>query len=129
MPSAETWTGCSRADTGDSAAAWQLPYLLIKQGRAPRSRSLVGVIQPLSQDEVDQAAGVADTPAARLVLVLAAMHAADLKAIRELVLDDVDLGNRRLVIGGRTRPIDGLTHQVLVEWLSHHMARPPGEPS
>ena len=35
-----------------------------------------GVIQPLSQDEVDQAAEAATTPAARLVLVLAAMHAA-----------------------------------------------------
>ena len=41
-----------------------------------------GIIQPLSQDEVDQAAKAAATPAARLVLVLAAMHAARPKAIR-----------------------------------------------
>ena len=34
-----------------------------------------GVIQPLSQDEIDQAAAAAATPEARLVVVLAAMHA------------------------------------------------------
>jgi integrase len=73
-----------------------------------------GIIQPLRQDEIDQAAKAAATPAARLVLVLAAMHAARLKAIRELLLGDVDLGNRRITIGGRTRPIDELTRQVLV---------------
>jgi site-specific recombinase XerD len=84
-----------------------------------------GIIQPLSQDEVDQAAKGAATPAARLVLVLAAMHAARPKAIRELLLDDVDLGNHRLTIGGRTRPLDDLTRQVLAEWLSHRRARWP----
>jgi hypothetical protein len=74
---------------------------------------------------VDQAAKTADTPVARLVLVLAAMHAARRKAIRELLLDDVDLGNRRLTIDGRTRPIDELTRQVLVEWLSYRNTRWP----
>ena len=84
-----------------------------------------GIIQPLRQDEIDQAAKAAATPAARLVLVLAAMHAARRKAIRELLLDDVDLGNRRLTIDGRTRPIDELTRQVLVEWLSYRNTRWP----
>jgi hypothetical protein len=84
-----------------------------------------GIIQPLRQDEIDQAAKAADTPAARLVLVLAAMHAARRKAIRELLLDDVDLGNRRLTTGGRTRPIDELTRQVLLEWLSYRNTRWP----
>src|SRR5712691_3840246 len=79
----------------------------------------------LRQDEVDHAAKAAATPAARLVLVLAAMHAARRKAIRELLLDDVDLGNRRLTIGGRTRLIDELTRQVLVEWLSYRNTRWP----
>ena len=84
-----------------------------------------GIIQPLRQDEIDQAAKAAATPAARLVLVLAAMHAARRKAIRELRLDDVDLGNRRIVIGGRARPIDELTRQILLEWLSYRSARWP----
>lgn len=84
-----------------------------------------GVIQPLSQEDVDQAAEAAITPAARLVLVLAAMHAARFKAIRQVRLDDVDLGNRRITIGGRARPLDDLTRQVLLEWLAHRAARWP----
>jgi hypothetical protein len=84
-----------------------------------------GVIQSLSQDEVDQAAEAATTPAARLVLVLAAMHAARFKAIRQVRLDDVDLGNRQITIGGRARPLDDLTRQVLLEWLAHRAARWP----
>jgi hypothetical protein len=42
------------------------------------------------------------------------MHAARRKAIRELLLEDVDLGNWRLTIVGRVRPIDELTRQVLL---------------
>jgi integrase len=84
-----------------------------------------GIIQPLSQDEIDQAAEAATTPAARLVLVLAAMHATRPKSIRGLLLDDVDLGNRRMVIGGRARPVDDLTRQVVLEWLTHRSARWP----
>jgi hypothetical protein len=34
-------------------------------------------------------------------------------------------GNRRLTIAGRTRPIDELTHQILLEWLNHRRARLP----
>ena len=84
-----------------------------------------GIIQPLSQDEVDQAAEAATTPEARLGLVLAAMHAARVKAIREIRLDDIDLGNRRIVIGGRARPLDDLTREVLLEWLAYRSARWP----
>jgi hypothetical protein len=96
------------------------PVQGIRVGQRP-----YGIIQPLSQDEVDQAAEAATTPAARLVLVLAAMHAARPKAIRELLLEDAGLGNRRIVIGGRPRPVDELTRQVLLEWLSHRSARWP----
>jgi hypothetical protein len=31
------------------------------------------------------------------------------------VLDDVDLGNRRLTIAGRTRPLDDLTLKLLTD--------------
>jgi integrase len=96
------------------------PVQGIKVGERPS-----GIIQPLSQDEVDQAAEAATTPAARLVLVLAAMHAARAKAIRELLLDDVDLGNRRITISGRARRLDDLTRQVLAEWLSYRSTRWP----
>jgi integrase len=88
-----------------------------------------GIIQPLSQDDVDQAAEGATTPGARLGLVLAAMHAARVKAIRELRLDDIDLGNRRITIGSRSRPLDDLTREVLLEWLAYRSARWPSTAS
>jgi hypothetical protein len=55
------------------------------------------------------AAGAAATPSARLVLVLAAVHAARTGAIRAAQLDDAGLGNRRLIIAGRVRPIGEFT--------------------
>ncbi|HEY6423468.1 MAG TPA: integrase [Pseudonocardiaceae bacterium] len=84
-----------------------------------------GLVQPLDQNEVDQAAETATTPVARLVLVLAAVHAARKAAIITVQLDDVDLGNRRLTIAGRTRPTDELTHQILIEWLDYRRTRWP----
>ena len=83
------------------------------------------VVQPLGQGDVDQAIKVATTPADRLVLGLAAVHAARPQAIRELLLEDVDLGNRRLTIAGRIRPIDEFTHRVLLEWLDDRRTRWP----
>ena len=92
----------------------------IKVGQHP-----YGIAQPLGQDDVDQAAEAAATPSARLVLVLAAVHAARTGAIRAAQLDDVDLGNRRLIIAGRVRPIDEFTHQVLLDWLGYRRTRWP----
>jgi hypothetical protein len=48
--------------------------------------------------EINQATAAAVTPAVRLALALAAVHAARPKAIRELHVDNIDLGNRSLVI-------------------------------
>ncbi|SEH04147.1 hypothetical protein SAMN05444920_1721, partial [Nonomuraea solani] len=84
-----------------------------------------GLVQRLDQDDIDRATEAATTPAARLVLMLAAVHAARTGAIRSLLLDDVDLGNRRLTIAGRTRPIDEFTHQILLEWLDYRRTRWP----
>ncbi|MFI7135780.1 hypothetical protein ACIBQ1_59755 [Nonomuraea sp. NPDC050153] len=53
--------------------------------------------------------------------MLAAVHA----AIRALLRQDVDLGNRRLIIAGRPRPIDDFTHQILLEWLEYRRTRWP----
>jgi integrase len=92
----------------------------IKVGQHP-----YGIAQPLDQDEVDHAVAIAKTPAARLALVLAAVHAARTSAMIALRLEDVDLGNRRLTIAGRVRPIDELTHQILREWLDHRCTRWP----
>jgi hypothetical protein len=84
------------------------------------------LIQPLRPADIDQAASAAVTPAARLAVVLAAVHAARPRTIRELHLGDIDLGNRRLVIAGSARPLDDLTASLLLAWLAHRGRRWPG---
>jgi hypothetical protein len=86
----------------------------------------LNLIQPLQPAEIGQATTAAITPAARLAVALAAVHAARPKAIRELHLDDVDLGNRRLVIACTPRPLDDLTRTLLLAWLEHRRRRWPG---
>ncbi len=92
----------------------------IKVGQQPYR-----LAQPLASTDIDQAVQTATTPAARLALMLAAVHAARPGAIRALLLEDVDLGNRRLTIAGCPRPIDDFTHQILLEWLDHRRTRWP----
>jgi hypothetical protein len=77
------------------------------------------VWQPLAPDEIARTIAAATTPEARVVVVLAAVHAARVAAIRALQLDDVDLPNRRLTIAAHTRPLDDLTHQTLLQWLDY----------
>ncbi|MCW2942393.1 MAG: hypothetical protein JWN00_5378 [Actinomycetia bacterium] len=97
------------------------PAARIRVGEHPRK-----VILPLQPSEIEESVRAATTPLARLVLALAAIHAARTAPIREMQLDDVDLGNRRLAIAGRTRPLDDLTHQVILRWLEYRQARWPG---
>lgn len=83
------------------------------------------VIVPLTADQLQDTTQAAVTPAARLTLALAAVHAARSEAIRNLQLHDVDLGNRRLTIAGVTRPLDELTHGLIRDWLTHRHRRWP----
>jgi integrase len=77
------------------------------------------IIIPLVPNHIDDTTRAATTPAARIAVALAAVHAARPEAIRTLRLDDVDLGNRRLTIGSVTRPLDELTHRLLIDWLQY----------
>jgi hypothetical protein len=98
--------------------------------RNPTSRIRVGdrvskLIQPLEPDQIRRTVAAAHRPADRLILALAAVHAARSGAIRALQLEDGDLGNRRLSIAGRSRPLDDLTHQALLRWLDYRRTRWP----
>ncbi|WP_329528844.1 hypothetical protein [Streptomyces sp. NBC_01462] len=98
--------------------------------RNPTSRIKVGqyqyaVLQPLIPEQVNRSVAAATTPAARLVLALAAVHAARVAQIGTLKLDDVDIGNRRMTIAGRVRPLDDLTLKLLLDWLEHRRKRWP----
>jgi hypothetical protein len=96
------------------------PAARLRVGEHPR-----GIILPLDGDDIDQAVSAAQSPLDRLLLALAAIHAARTQAIRGLQVDDIDLGNRRLTIAGRTRPLDDLTRQVILDWLGHRRSRWP----
>ena len=93
----------------------------IKVGRRPSAT----VLQPLSQDDIDDAVAAATTPAARLIVALAGVHAARSSTICALLLADADPGSGRLLPGGR-RPLDDLTARLLRAWLEARRARWPG---
>jgi hypothetical protein len=94
----------------------------IKVGRRPSAT----VLQPLSQDDIDDAVAAATTPAARLIVALAGVHAARSSTICALRLADADPGSGRLLLGGRPRPLDDLTARLLRIWLETRRARWPG---
>ncbi|MFB8353347.1 hypothetical protein [Streptomyces niveus] len=63
--------------------------------------------------------------AVRPILALATVHAARVAQIGTLMLDDLDIGNRRLTIAGFVRPLDVLTLKLLPDWLDHRRSRWP----
>ncbi|WP_432104408.1 hypothetical protein [Streptomyces sp. bgisy091] len=75
--------------------------------------------QFLDPEHVNSSGAAVAKPADRLVLVLAALHAARSGAIRRLQLDDLDIRNRKLAIDGRVRPLDALTlHVAPSGWIT-----------
>jgi hypothetical protein len=94
----------------------------IKVGRRPATT----VLQPLDQDDIDDAVAAAVTPAARLIVALAGVHAARSSTICVLLLADADPGSGRLLLGDRSRPLDDLTARLLRTWLQTRRARWPG---
>jgi hypothetical protein len=89
---------------------------------APRPETM---ILPLDPARIGTATAAAATPAARLALALAAVHALRPEAIRRLALGDIDLGNRRITISGQSRPLDDLTRRLILEWLGRRRERWP----
>jgi hypothetical protein len=74
---------------------------------------------PMSEAEIRATEACIRTPAQRLIVSLAAVHAAHASTIRHLLVDDVDLPNRRIVLDGVTQPLGSLTHRLLCEWMHH----------
>ena len=67
----------------------------------------------------------AATPAQRLAVALAAVHAARPQAIRELTLDDIDLPSRRITLAGHRQRLGELTRDALLGWLGYRRAAWP----
>ncbi|MEV6678547.1 hypothetical protein AB0N09_17060 [Streptomyces erythrochromogenes] len=88
------------------------PTMGIKGGKLERPP-----IIPLPRQSYTDAVAAAITPAQRLMLALAAVHAAPRPGIKLLTLDDLDFSNRKITLAGHTRPLDDLTHDLLINYL------------
>lgn len=84
---------------------------------------------PLTDAEVRAVERLAVTPAQRLVIALAAVHAARPAAIRGLTLDDLDLPNRRITLAGHRKRLDELTYRSAQAWLEQRRATWPRTPN
>ena len=88
-----------------------------------------GSLLPMTDAEIRAVERAAVSPGQRLIVVLAAVHAARWAAIRALTLDDLDLPNRRITIAGHPQRLGELTCQVLRTWLGHRRATWPHTPN
>jgi integrase len=82
-------------------------------------------VLPLTAEQIRAVQQAAVTPAQRLAIALAAVHAARTRAIRELTSEDIDLPNRRLTIAGHRQPLCELTYHALLAWLEYRRSTWP----
>jgi integrase len=82
-------------------------------------------VLPLTAEEIRAVEQAAVTPAQRLTIALAAVHAARPKAICELTTDNIDLPSRRITIAGHRQRLGELTHDALLAWLRYRRATWP----
>jgi integrase len=84
---------------------------------------------PMTDAEIRAVEQRARNPAQRLIIVLAAVHAARTSAIRNLTLDDLDLPNRRITLAGHTQRLGELTHRALRTLLDQRRTAWPHTPN
>jgi integrase len=82
-------------------------------------------VLPITTEQIRAVQQAAATPAQRLAIALAAVHAARSGAIRELTLEDIDLPSRRISNGGHSQPLGELTRNALLAWLDYRRATWP----
>jgi integrase len=88
-----------------------------------------GRLPPMTDAEIRAVEQAVTSPAQRLIVALAAVHAARWAAIRDLTLDDLDLPNCRITIVGHRQRLGELTHRALRAWLGHRRATWPHTPN
>jgi len=84
---------------------------------------------PMTDTEIHTVEQLAVTPAQRVVVALAAVHAARTGAIRHLTLDDLDLPNRRITLAGHPQRLGELAHRALLAWLEKRRVTWPHTPN
>ncbi len=80
---------------------------------------------PMTADEIRAVEQLTVSPAERVIVALAAEHAARTGTIRLLTLEDVDLPNRRITLAGHRQRLGDLSCRALREWLDHRRSAWP----
>lgn len=99
------------------------PTTSLKANRVDRA------LLPMTDSQIRSVEQSATGPAQRLIVALAAEHAARTGAIRRLTLDDLDLPNRRITIAGHRQRLGDLTYRALRGWLDHRRSTWPHTPN
>ena len=124
-PQRDAITPCGRCSASPRNAASSSPTPPPRLSLEPISPALT----PLTDDEILTVEQAAANPAQRLIVVLAAVHAARPGQIRRLALDDLDLPNQHISLAGHPQRLADLTCQVLRAWLEHRRATWPHTPN
>lgn len=93
--------------------------------RIARTTANPAVPPPLDDAELAALAQAAQDPERRLLFVLAAIQALRPIQMRQLLLTDINLGERRLTVGAHTRPLDRASYSALVTYLQTRRHRWP----
>lgn len=80
---------------------------------------------PLTGQEIAAIEHTVTSPAQRLAVALAAVHAARGETIRHLTLDDLDLARDRITMAGQYRPLGELTRAAFLSYLSERRSQWP----
>jgi integrase len=99
------------------------PTIGLKSG--PATPNLI----PMTDSEIHAVEQLAEQPAHRLIVALAAEHAARTGTIRDLTLDDIDLPNRRITLDAHNQRLGDLTQHTVRAWLEHRRATWPNTPN
>ena len=94
-----------------------------------KTEPLAPGLVPMTEAEIRAVEQIAVHPAQRLIIALLAVHAARPSAIQDLLLDDVDLPNRRITLAGHPQRLGELTARTLRTWLDHRQATWPHTPN
>lgn len=97
------------------------PTRHLRGGAPPKNAPI-----PLAPHQLATAADkAADSPALRVMLALAAVHALSAMEVRTVRMDDVDLPARRLSARGTSRPLDAYTFEALSSYIDERRSRWP----
>lgn len=87
------------------------------------------IVLPMTDSEIRAVEQAITLPGQRMIVALAAVHAARWEAIQALTLDDLDLPNRRITVAGHSQRLGDLSHQALRAWLDYRRATWPRTPN